>query len=85
MEHAGSGMEQTRGQSEGGHEMHHAAQGGQAEAGATGTEGAAAGHGSSPEAKDLYTCPMHPEIAQDKPGSCPKCGMKLVKKTGGHK
>ncbi|MCJ7603157.1 MAG: cadmium-translocating P-type ATPase [Desulfobulbaceae bacterium] len=24
-----------------------------------------------------YTCPMHPEIAQDKPGSCPKCGMAL--------
>ncbi len=22
-----------------------------------------------------YTCPMHPEIVQDKPGSCPKCGM----------
>ncbi|MEP6796138.1 MAG: copper-translocating P-type ATPase [Saprospiraceae bacterium] len=25
-----------------------------------------------------YTCPMHPEISQDKPGSCPKCGMNLV-------
>jgi len=25
-----------------------------------------------------YTCPMHPEIVQDKPGSCPKCGMNLV-------
>lgn len=25
----------------------------------------------------LYTCPMHPEIIQDKPGSCPKCGMAL--------
>lgn len=24
-----------------------------------------------------YTCPMHPEIIQDKPGSCPKCGMAL--------
>lgn len=23
---------------------------------------------------------MHPEIKQDKPGNCPKCGMKLVKK-----
>src|SRR5450631_1627759 len=23
------------------------------------------------------TCPMHPEINQDKPGSCPKCGMAL--------
>ncbi len=26
-----------------------------------------------------YTCPMHPEIQQDKAGRCPKCGMTLVK------
>lgn len=26
-----------------------------------------------------YTCPMHPEIHVDKPGNCPKCGMRLVK------
>jgi len=26
-----------------------------------------------------YTCPMHPEIIQDTPGNCPKCGMTLVK------
>ncbi|HSC94445.1 MAG TPA: heavy metal translocating P-type ATPase [Burkholderiales bacterium] len=25
-----------------------------------------------------HTCPMHPEIVQDGPGSCPKCGMALV-------
>ena len=24
-----------------------------------------------------YTCPMHPEIVRDKPGSCPICGMAL--------
>ena len=24
-----------------------------------------------------YTCPMHPEVRQDKRGSCPKCGMAL--------
>jgi Cu+-exporting ATPase len=24
-----------------------------------------------------YTCPMHPEIVQDTPGTCPKCGMAL--------
>jgi hypothetical protein len=23
---------------------------------------------------------MHPEVTSDKPGNCPKCGMKLVKK-----
>ena len=27
-----------------------------------------------------YTCPHHPEVVQDKPGNCPKCGMKLVEK-----
>lgn len=27
-----------------------------------------------------YTCPMHPEVRSDKPGTCPKCGMELVKK-----
>ena len=25
----------------------------------------------------LYRCPMHPEIEQDHPGACPKCGMAL--------
>ncbi len=25
----------------------------------------------------LFTCPMHPEIRQDSPGNCPKCGMAL--------
>lgn len=31
---------------------------------------------------DYYTCPMHPEIHENKPGKCPKCGgMDLVKKS----
>ena len=25
-----------------------------------------------------YTCVMHPEVVQDHPGKCPKCGMELV-------
>jgi Cu(I)/Ag(I) efflux system membrane fusion protein len=29
-----------------------------------------------------YTCPMHPQIMEDKPGSCPICGMTLVKRSG---
>lgn len=29
----------------------------------------------------IYTCPMHPEVQQDHPGSCPKCGMALEPKT----
>jgi Cu(I)/Ag(I) efflux system membrane fusion protein len=28
---------------------------------------------------DKYTCAMHPQIISDKPGSCPICGMDLVK------
>ena len=27
----------------------------------------------------FYTCPMHPEIHQNHPGNCPKCGMTLEK------
>ncbi len=30
------------------------------------------------EATKTYTCPMHPQIMQNKPGSCPICGMQLV-------
>jgi Heavy metal binding domain len=25
-----------------------------------------------------YTCTMHPEVVKNKPGKCPKCGMKLI-------
>ena len=32
------------------------------------------------QANAVYTCPMHPEIQEAKPGKCPKCGMELVKK-----
>jgi hypothetical protein len=32
------------------------------------------------QAATLYTCTMHPEVISDKPGKCPKCGMKLVVK-----
>ena len=27
--------------------------------------------------KTTYCCPMHPDVREDKPGACPKCGMKL--------
>ena len=30
-----------------------------------------------------YTCPMHPEVEQDHPGSCPICGMDLEPRTPG--
>ncbi len=32
-------------------------------------------------ARATYTCPMHPEVQQDHPGDCPKCGMTLEPKT----
>lgn len=28
----------------------------------------------------LYTCPKHPEIEEDQPGICPKCGTTLIEK-----
>ena len=32
-----------------------------------------------------YTCPMHPQIVQPNPGSCPICGMALEPQIGGAK
>jgi hypothetical protein len=34
--------------------------------------------GQTLEKKNIYTCPMHPQIRRDKPGDCPICGMTLV-------
>ena len=33
--------------------------------------------GSCDIGSTYYTCPMHPEIRQSRPGTCPKCGMAL--------
>lgn len=32
------------------------------------------------EHADTYTCPMHPTVTSNKPGTCPVCGMDLVRK-----
>ncbi len=36
--------------------------------------------GKAVPGKQLYTCSMHPFIIKDKPGTCPICGMELIKK-----
>lgn len=30
---------------------------------------------------DVWTCPMHQEVQKKEPGRCPKCKMRLVKKS----
>jgi manganese oxidase len=37
-----------------------------------------AAHEVPSTSKIKYTCPMHPEVVSDVPGTCPKCGMTLV-------
>jgi hypothetical protein len=32
------------------------------------------------DTKDVYACPMHPEVVSDRPGTCPKCNMTLEKR-----
>jgi len=39
----------------------------------------------TPVPSTLYTCPMHPEVRQSQPGSCPKCGMTLKPEMSQHK
>jgi len=41
-------------------------------------------HTDMPADQAVYTCSIHPEVRSDKPGDCPKCGMKLEKAEGGH-
>ena len=51
------------------HHAHHAQ--GHAQPGATTDKAAEMPAGT------IYTCPMYPEVQQDHPGNCPKCGMSL--------
>jgi hypothetical protein len=39
-----------------------------------------AGCSKSGQSSTQYTCPMHPEVVDSKPGKCPKCNMDLVEK-----
>jgi FtsP/CotA-like multicopper oxidase with cupredoxin domain len=39
-------------------------------------------YGDTSTTADTYACPMHPEVTSTEPGTCPKCGMKLVPSDG---
>ncbi|MBA4407409.1 efflux RND transporter periplasmic adaptor subunit [bacterium] len=39
----------------------------------------------STHAKEYWTCTMHPQVRMDRPGSCPICGMDLIKKVADEK
>ncbi|MBD9422149.1 copper-translocating P-type ATPase [Achromobacter sp. ACM04] len=64
----------------GGHDAHQHHGHGKRHAGhddATALPAAPADAPTNVPAGTIYTCPMHPEIRQDHPGNCPKCGMTL--------
>ncbi len=44
---------------------------------ASAPQGSSSAATSAPAGETYYTCPMHPEVEQAKPGACPKCGMAL--------
>ena len=45
----------------------------------TATQQERSAHSNKP-ARFRYVCPMHEDVASNKPGTCPKCKMKLVRK-----
>lgn len=44
-------------------------------------QAAAGGEAHAVASAFTYTCPMHPDVKQDRPGTCPECGMFLVADT----
>jgi hypothetical protein len=43
-------------------------------------EAVASSNETNSDGTPRWTCPMHPEVLRDGPGSCPICGMHLVEK-----
>lgn len=67
----GTSLQQVGGQGEGIHHPDHAV--------AAGEPGASL---LQPRGQTQYVCPMHPQIVQNEPGTCPICGMDLVARAG---
>jgi FtsP/CotA-like multicopper oxidase with cupredoxin domain len=40
-------------------------------------------YGDQTTAASTWTCPMHPDVVTNEPGTCPSCGMKLIPATSG--
>ena len=40
-------------------------------------------HSEHENKKEIYVCPMHPEVRLNHPGKCPKCGMDLIESEEG--
>jgi len=49
---------------------------------AVGTATAQTGPTQTQTAPKVYSCPMHPEVKENGPGKCPKCGMTLIPEEG---
>lgn len=58
------------------HECCHGAAGSSSKSGSQKAPPSPPSHGQP----QIFTCPMHPEVEQDHPGACPKCGMDLEPK-----
>jgi hypothetical protein len=59
----------------------HAGHGAAHDARASGDEAAGARAGEEPAGDAVrYVCPMHPDVVAEQPGTCPRCGMALVKR-----
>ncbi len=75
---AGGHCHEGHGCAEHSHEGHESGDGHGADGHCHGGHDAGGGHtASGSESAGDYTCPMHPEVRQSGPGSCPDCGMSL--------
>ena len=72
-EHGADGGDALHSGERGDHRHHHG--------GSSDDHDAPSPRGANSQSDRVYTCPMHPEVEQIGPGSCPKCGMDLEPRT----